>query len=108
MMYMNDCIKATIQLMETDNSKLTERTYNVAGMSFTPKQVYESIKHYIPNFDITYEPDFRQNIAKTWPYSLDDSLARKDWNWKPDFDLENMTIDMLETLSQSYNIPFKK
>lgn len=106
MMYMPDCIKATIQLMEADNSKLTERVYNVAGMSFTPKQVYESIKKHIPSFDITYEPDFRQNIAKTWPYSLDDDIARKDWQWSPDYDLENMTLDMLNTLSQTYNIPF--
>eukprot|EP00455_Lapot_gusevi_P057838 TRINITY_DN996_c0_g1_i1.p1 TRINITY_DN996_c0_g1~~TRINITY_DN996_c0_g1_i1.p1 ORF type:complete len:353 (+),score=75.37 TRINITY_DN996_c0_g1_i1:51-1109(+) len=98
MMYMPDCLKATIKLMEAPASRLTKRVYNVTGMSFTPAQVAESIRKYIPHFEISYQPDFRQNIADTWPKSLDDSLARADWDWKPEYDLDSMTKHMLVRL----------
>eukprot|EP01114_Cavostelium_apophysatum_P016751 TRINITY_DN4826_c0_g1_i2.p1 TRINITY_DN4826_c0_g1~~TRINITY_DN4826_c0_g1_i2.p1 ORF type:complete len:228 (-),score=45.60 TRINITY_DN4826_c0_g1_i2:50-733(-) len=99
MMYMPDCLKATQVLLEADAKTLTDRVYNVTGMSFTPTQLAASIKKFIPNFEIEYRPDFRQKIADSWPRSLDDSLARKDWNWNPDFDLDAMTRDMLIRLS---------
>lgn len=98
MMHMEDCLKSTIDFLEADASTLSHRTYNVTGTSFTPKQLAEEIKKHIPNFSITYEPDFRQAIADSWPKKLDDSLARKDWGWKHSFDLERMTKDMLDHL----------
>ena len=98
MMYMPDCINSTIELLEADPSKLTQRTYNVNAMNFSPKHIAESIRKYIPGFKITYKPDFRQNIAKTWPAKLDDTKARQDWNWKETFDLDKMTQDMLKEL----------
>ena len=99
MIYMDDVIRATIELMEADSSSLSIRTsYNLAGMSFTPKEIYESIKKYIPDFTINYQPDFRQKIAESWTETIDDREARKDWNWKPNFDLDSMTRDMLAHL----------
>ncbi len=96
MMYMPDAIRATIELMETDASNLSTRfAYNIAAMSFNPTEIANSIKKYKPDFTIRYNPDFRQAIADSWPQSIDDSLAKKDWNWKPDFDLDAMTKDML-------------
>ena len=103
MLYMADTIRATLQLMETPASKITIRhSYNLSGMSFTPKEVYNEIKKHIPNFKITYKPDFRQNIAETWPESLDDTQAKVDWGWKPKFDLPTMTVDMLTHLKKKY------
>jgi len=100
MMYMPDCLKATQNLLEAPLEHLTERVYNVSGVSFTPKQVAEQIKKYMPNFEIQYKPDWniRQKIADSWPKSLDDSLARKDWKWKHSYDLDAMTRDMLVRL----------
>jgi len=95
MMYMPDCLKATQKILEVEPDLLSDRVYNVSAFSFTPEQLAGSIKKYIPDFTIDYKPDFRQKIADSWPKSLDDSLARKDWNWKPDFDLDSMTRDML-------------
>ena len=103
MMYMPDCIKATMDIMSADNNNLTERVYNVTGCSFTPNEQYLSIKEILPDFNIEYHPDFRQEIAQTWPHSIDDNQARIDWNWDPKFDLHSMTQDMLDTLSQKYN-----
>jgi threonine 3-dehydrogenase len=80
--YMPDCIKCTIDLLEADPAKLTSRIYNITGMSFTPAQQAESIRKVMPEFKISYKPDFRQAIADSWPKSIDDSLARKDWGWK--------------------------
>jgi len=101
MMYMPDCLKATIKLLEAPASTLSERVYNVSGVSFTPKQIADSIKKYMKDFQIKYNPDpLRQGIANSWPRSLDDSLARKDWGWKHDFDLDAMTRDMLTKLSK--------
>ena len=99
MMYMQDAINATIQIMQADASKIKTRTsYNLAGMSFTPKDVAVAIQKHIPEFKITYKTDFRQEIASSWPQIIDDSDARTDWNWKHKFDLDLMTSDMLENL----------
>lgn len=100
MMYMPDAIKATIELMEADASKISVRTsYNISGMSFSPKEIAAEIKKHIPELSISYKPDYRQPIANSWPQSIDDSVARKDWGWKEEFTLETMTKDMLENLS---------
>ncbi|MDN3655771.1 NAD-dependent epimerase/dehydratase family protein [Ferruginibacter paludis] len=99
MMYMPDAIKATLELMEAPAEKITIRTsYNISGMSFSPKEIAAEIKKHIPEFAISYNPDYRQQIANSWPQSIDDSVARKDWGWKEDFDLSAMTKDMLENL----------
>jgi nucleoside-diphosphate-sugar epimerase len=99
MMYMPDAIRATIQLMEAPAGKLTVRTaYNVSALSFSPKEIAAEIKKHIPEFTINYSPDYRQHIADSWPKSIDDSVAREDWNWKPEYDLSRMTADMLENL----------
>lgn len=103
MLYMPDAIRATLELMEAPANRLSVRTsYNLAGMSFTPAEVAASIKKRMPNFKITYKPDFRQAIADSWPASIDDSAARKDWGWKPEFDLDAMTKDMLHHLELQY------
>lgn len=99
MMYMPDAIKATIELMEAPEDKISIRTsYNVSGMSFSPAEIAAEIKKHIPEFEITYEPDYRQAIADSWPQSIDDSVARRDWNWKEEFALPEMVKDMLENL----------
>jgi nucleoside-diphosphate-sugar epimerase len=101
MMYMPDAIKATIELMEAPMSKISVRhSYNISGMSFSPKQIAAAIKKHIPEFEITYKPDYRQQIADSWPQSIDDSVARNDWDWQEDYDLERMTKDMFENLQQ--------
>ena len=99
MMYMPDAIKATIELMEAPADKIKVRTsYNISGMSFSPKEIAAEIKKHIPEFEITYQPDYRQQIANSWPQSIDDSVARKDWGWKEDYNLASMTKDMLDNL----------
>jgi nucleoside-diphosphate-sugar epimerase len=99
MMYMDDAVKAAIQIMEADKEKIKIRTsYNLASISFSPKQIVAEVKKHIPAFECTYVPDFRQKIADSWPMSIDDSPARKDWGWKPDYDLPKMVTDMLEHL----------
>ncbi len=99
MMYMPDAIRATIELMEADASSISIRTsYNISGMSFSPAEIAEEIKKSIPGFSITYKPDYRQAIADSWPQSINDNVARKDWGWKEEFDLGSMTKDMLENL----------
>ena len=99
MMYMDDAVNATIELMQTDAKNIKNRTgYNLAAMSFTPKEIALEIKKHIPDFKITYQPDFRQQIADTWPESIDDSEARLDWNWQHKFDLPSMTKDILDNL----------
>ncbi|MEM2102566.1 MAG: NAD-dependent epimerase/dehydratase family protein, partial [Candidatus Bathyarchaeia archaeon] len=101
MMYMPDCIKATMDLMEADSAKIKHRTsYNVSAMSFSVGELAAEIKKYIPDFLCEYKPDFRQKIADSWPMSLDDGAARKDWGWKPKYDLAAMTKDMIEKLSK--------
>jgi nucleoside-diphosphate-sugar epimerase len=102
MMYMPDAIKATIQLMEAPANKITIRTsYNVAGMSFSPKEIAAAIKKHIPSFSINYKEDYRQSIANSWPQSINDDVARADWGWQEDYNLEKMTADMLENLQQA-------
>ncbi|GGZ40980.1 L-threonine 3-dehydrogenase [Echinicola pacifica] len=99
MMYMEDAIQATIQLMQAPASQVTVRSsYNLGGISFTPDDLYQAIKVHHPNLSISYHPDFRQKIADTWPDSIDDSIAQKDWGWKHKFDLETMTKEILANL----------
>lgn len=104
MMFMDDAIKATIDLMEAPGENLTIRSsYNLSAISFTPKEIYESIKAQMPDFEITYKPDFRQAIADSWPSSIDDSVARQEWNWQHNFDLDAMTAEMLRALKKKYH-----
>lgn len=99
MIYMDDCIRATLELMDAPQERITVHTaYNLAGMSFTPAELAAEIKKHIPHFEIKYVPDFRQDIAASWGESIDDSMAREDWHWKPKYDLEKMTEDMLNQL----------
>lgn len=104
MMFMDDAIKATINLMNAPKDTISIRSsYNLSAISFTPKDVFESIKAQLPEFTISYTPDFRQVIADSWPSSIDDSMARKDWNWNHDYDLEQMTKEMLKQLNTKFN-----
>jgi nucleoside-diphosphate-sugar epimerase len=99
MLFMADAIKGTMQLMEADADKIKIRSsYNLAGISFNPKEIAESIKKRITDFCITYKPDFRQQIAESWPQTIDDSNARKDWGWKHKYDLDSMTEIMLKEI----------
>jgi nucleoside-diphosphate-sugar epimerase len=99
MMYMDDAIRATIEIMQAKDEDVKIRSsYNLAGVSFTPKEIAAEIQQHIPNFSISYKPDFRQKIADSWPASIDDSAAQNDWNWKHNFDLASMTVEMLENL----------
>ncbi|MCM5528824.1 NAD-dependent epimerase/dehydratase family protein [Parasegetibacter sp. NRK P23] len=99
MMYMPDAIRATIELMEAPADKISVRTsYNLASMSFSPAEIGAEIKKHIPEFDISYKPDYRQQIADSWPQSIDDAVARKDWGWNHEFGLAKMTEDMLQNL----------
>ena len=99
MMYMEDAIRATISIMEAPAEKIKIRSsYNLAAISFTPREIADEIRKHIPEFEISYNPDFRQQIADSWPGSIDDSRAREDWGWKHEFGLEEMTRTMLENL----------
>jgi nucleoside-diphosphate-sugar epimerase len=101
MMFMPDAIKATIDLMEADASKLSLRSsYNVAGICFTPEEIASEIRKHIPEFQITYKPDFRQAIADSWPACLDDTVARKDWGLNYEYDLAKMTEVMLREVGK--------
>jgi nucleoside-diphosphate-sugar epimerase len=100
MMYMPDCIKAAADLMETPASKIKRRTsYNLTAMSFSAEELTAEIKKHIPEFECEYKPDHRQKIADSWPMSIDDRAARRDWSWKPTYDLAAMTKDMIEKLT---------
>jgi nucleoside-diphosphate-sugar epimerase len=99
MMYMEDAINATVKIMQADADSIKIRSsYNLAAMSFTPTEIANEIKKHIPDFEITYQPDFRQKIADSWPASIDDEFARKDWGWKHEFDLSEMAAEMLRHL----------
>ncbi len=99
MMYMSDAVKASIDLMDSPSERLTVRTsYNVAAISFSPEEITTAIQQHIPDFEVSYQPDYRQQIADSWPDSIDDSTARDDWGWKPEFDLKKMTDDMIRNL----------
>lgn len=103
MMYMPDCIMGTIDLMEADISKLKHHSdFNMASMSFSAGELADEIKKHIPDFKCGFKPDFRQAIADSWPKSIDDSAARKEWGWKPSYDLTSMTKDMLEKLTKRH------
>lgn len=97
-MYMPDAIKAIIDLFNADSEKLRTRIYNVNVMSLTPLEIINSIKKHIPDFSCSFKPDYRQQIAESWPHSIDDTYARDDWGWSPDFDLDAMTKDMITKL----------
>jgi len=101
MMYMPDCIKATMDLMDADPSKIKCRTsYNLTAMSFSVGDLVAEIRKFIPDFVCEYKPDYRQKIADSWPMSIDDSVARMEWGWRPSYDLSAMTKDMFEVLSK--------
>jgi len=103
MMYMPDCIKSTIDLAEADLGKLKHHCdFNVGAMSFSVGELAASIRKHVPEFTCSYEPDFRQQIADSWPMALDDSAAREEWGWKPAYDLEAMTRDMLDVLGRRH------
>ena len=99
MMFMDDAINATISIMRAKKEDIKIRSsYNLAAISFSPKEIAEAIQKHIPEFTINYKPDFRQQIAESWPNSIDDNEARKDWNWKHQYSLEDLTIEMIENL----------
>jgi nucleoside-diphosphate-sugar epimerase len=101
MMYMSDCVRATIELMEADFVGLEHHGgFNVAAMSFTPGELATAIRKHIPGFTIEYKPDYRQSIAESWPSSIDDTAARTEWGWRPEYDLDSMTADMLRRLGK--------
>jgi nucleoside-diphosphate-sugar epimerase len=104
MMFMEDAIDATVKIMQAPSEQIKIRSsYNLAAINFTPKDISEAIQKHITDFKITYEPDFRQDIANSWPKSIDDSSARTDWNWSHSFDLEKMTEVMITKLTEKYN-----
>ena len=106
MMYMADAIRATIQLMEAPYQQVKIRSsYNLAGVSFTPKEIGKEISKHIPNFEISYNSDFRQKIADSWPCSINDDHARNDWGWQLKYDLKRITNDMMLNLKKKYNVP---
>ena len=104
MMYMPDALRATVEIMEADPSKLVHRnSFNIASMSFEPNTIYQNIRKYLPEFEMQYQVDpLRQAIAESWPNSLDDTCAREEWGWKPEYDLDAMTQDMLAKLKERF------
>ena len=105
MMYMDDAIRATIELMQVDKSALsTFKSYNISALSFSPEEITKEIRTQISNFEINYSPDFRNDIAKSWPSSINDQEARKDWGWKEEFDLTRMTLEMIEGIRSNNSL----
>lgn len=105
MIYMDDAIDATLQIMNAPASDIHVRTsYNLAGCDFTPGEISNCIKKYIPDFKIIYAPDYRQQIAESWPQKVDDESARRDWGWAPEYDLEGIVNDMIKQLAAQYHI----
>jgi len=101
MLYMPDAIRATLEVMHAPEEKIKMRmSYNLAGMSFGPEEITKSIQNHLPDFTTIYKPDYRQAIAESWPAVIDDSLAKEHWGWKPEFDLDSMTTDMLLNLKK--------
>jgi len=106
MMYMPDAIRATINIMQAESKKIKVRSsYNIAGCSFNPMEIATLIKSNLPNFTIDYNIDFRQTIADSWPQSIDDSIAKKDWDWNAEYNLKKITDDMMINLKNKYNLP---
>ena len=109
MMYMSDAIRAAIELMEAPMKKVKIRSsYNIAGISFTPKDIAIEISKYIPNFEMTYNTDFRQAIADSWPSSINDQHAQNDWGWELEYDLKKLTKDMILNLKKQYKKPLNE
>lgn len=109
MIFMDDAIRATLELMEAPKENITFRTsYNLAGSSFSPKDIVKEIRVYYPYFQVKYEPDFRQEIASRWPKSINDDEAARDWGWKPEYDLKMITGTMIEKLREHYGTRSKK
>ena len=106
MMYMPDALRAAIEIMEADASRFVHRnSFNIASMSFDPEIIFANIKKYVPDFEMEYDIDpLRQQIAESWPNSLDDSCARQEWDWKPQYDLDTMTRDMLARLKEKFGL----
>lgn len=104
MMYMPDCLRAAIELMDADRSRLRYRTYNITAMSFTAGELAAEVSRHIPEFRCTYQPDFRQAIADSWPRSVDDTAAREDWGWKPLYDMTTMVREMLAALQGQHAV----
>ena len=106
MMYMPDALRAAVEIMEADPTRLVHRnSFNIASMSFDPEIISAKIKEHVPGFEMEYELDpLRQAIADSWPDSLDDTCARQEWDWKPEYDLERMTVDMLENLRKKFGL----
>lgn len=105
MLFMPDAIRSTIQLMEAERSHLSiHSSYNLGGFSVSPEDIYNEICKYIPDFKVSYKPDFRQNIADSWPQSIDDSVARNDWEFNYEYDLEKMTAIMIEEIRKKLNV----
>lgn len=103
MIYMADAIRATLELMAAPSEQVRVRTsYNLAGMSFTPAEIAESIREHYPEFEVRYQPDFRQTIAESWTETIDDSLARQHWGWQPEYNLRTMTAEMIQQLRKQY------
>lgn len=103
MMYMPDAVKATMMLMDAKKDRLSIRSaYNVSGFSFSPQELARAIQKYIPGFKISYQPDFRQQIAQNWPDSINDDPARKDWGWSPRFTVDEMAQDILNAIAPAY------
>ena len=98
-MHMEDCLRSAIELIIAPSSSLTRRIYNITACSATPKDVYESIRKFIPEIEAHYEPDYREEIALSWPNSVDDSYARRDWGWNHQYNLDDITKDILDTLA---------
>lgn len=100
MLYMSDCVKALIQIMEADPARMAHRVFNLTGMSFSCAELAHEIRKHIPEFTIEYKPDSRQKIADSWPKTIDDSLARVEWGWKPTYSIETMALDMIQKLEK--------
>jgi len=103
MIYMPDCLKATLDVMDADLSRLRHHTdFNISGLSFSVGELASEIRKHMPDFEVSYAPDYRQKIADTWPHSIDDSAARAEWGWEPQYGIESMTLDMLDCLRSRY------
>ena len=107
MIYIDDCIQATVDLLNADNAKLRRRVYNLAGISFSPEQLAASVKKCIPDFTIEYKPDFRQQIAETWPRSLDDSTSFEDWGWKYNITLDELVRQTIRKIDPKFKSHMK-
>jgi nucleoside-diphosphate-sugar epimerase len=107
MIYIDDCIKGTIQFLKADQSQLKRKVYNMAGISFNPEQLAASIKKMMPEFKVEYEPDFRQKIADAWPKSIDDHDSKNDWDWSYDVTVDDLARKIMDGIAPEYKKNFK-